>query len=90
MIQANSMGTVKLTAVISGWDITEFLITMSQKDENKQTKKPLLCFYMERESEERFKPGEVVKSMTDGADKSYQEITDDLLSTIYISEGISF
>lgn len=38
IIKANSMGTVKLTIVISGWDITEFLIPMAQKDENKQTK----------------------------------------------------
>lgn len=44
----------------------------SVSERRKQTnKKKLLCFYMERESEERFKPGEVVKSATDGADKSY-------------------
>lgn len=89
MIKTNSMGTVKLTAVISGWDITEFLMPMAQKEENK-TKKPTLCFYMGRESEEIFKAGEVVKPMTGGADKSYWKITDDLLSTIYISEVISF
>lgn len=38
------MGTVKLTTVISGWDITEFLIPVSQKDENKQ-KKPIVFVY---------------------------------------------
>lgn len=56
----------------------------------KQNKKPTLYFYMGGESEERFKPGEVVKPMTGGADKSYWDLTDDLLSTIYISEAISF
>lgn len=44
---------------------------------------------MGRESEERFKPGEVVQPMTGGAGKPYWEITDDLYSTIYISEVIS-
>lgn len=47
-----------------------------------------LYFYMGRELEERFKPGEGVKTMTGDAGKSYWNITDNLVSTIYISEVI--
>lgn len=47
-------------------------------------------FYMGRESEERFKPGEGVKTTTCDAAKSFWNMTDNLVSTIYISEVISF
>lgn len=39
MIKTNSMGTAKPTAVISGWDITEFLMPTAQKVENKTKQK---------------------------------------------------
>jgi len=48
-----------------------------------------LYFYLGRESEETFKPGERVKTMTGDAGKSYWKMTDYLVYTIYISEVIS-
>lgn len=45
---------------------------------------------MGRESEERFKSGEGVKTMTGDSGKSHWNITDNLVCTIYIAEVISF